>query len=662
LYKLIINKKLNIMKKLLLSFGIGLLAFTGNAQQVVFQIQAPAQYAGTFTAGTNADFTWADSDFWDGSGGTQSWGTPNLLVTPPVQDTMVILEGGDPIQHGNCTFDQACSGVGAVTNAAALNGQIALIRRGSCEFGSKALAAQDAGAVAAIIITPTATPINMGGGTDGANVTIPVIMVSSAVGDILCDAVTAGTAIGYIGVINYANNLKLSSDYAYIANRAVDMRHLYDGTGAVDSIKPGLLVENVGDNTQHNVVVSCNITKNGTNVYSQTQLLDSLSGVTVVPPSGDNIWIDFPPYVLAIDATTDDKYELTYTVSSDSTDEEMQDNSLSSIFRVLEGRFAYAQMDDNGNAFAGGDAAGRAETQELSLCNHFYDANANNASYPATGIKFQMYSYDPVLATTLELLNVKLELLEWQNITGIYDFTDPNYTSQWDDDVANDTNKFIPLNVTNYQFFGDYQDSVIYQPFTNDGTQFGTPVSYTLDNNKHYMFCLHLIDQSSAGGALEGIRFRLDPATNYSSNVGNWTSIPSINGSMPITVALDKSTGSTDPTTFYVAGYGFDSPSNMIVDFNYYLGIEETVKSNERELIAYPNPAADYITVPFGEVEGKATVSIVDVAGRTVSTQVINLTGGNVTLDVTNIESGLYNFNVVYADGSSSDFKVVVNK
>ena len=70
----------------------------------------------------------------------------------------------------------ACS---ALVNNTAITGNIALIDRGTCQFGVKALNAQNAGAVAAIICQNTGdAPIAMGPGTEGASVTIPSIMIS----------------------------------------------------------------------------------------------------------------------------------------------------------------------------------------------------------------------------------------------------------------------------------------------------------------------------------------------------------------------------------------------------------------------------------------------------------------------------------------------------
>ncbi len=83
-----------------------------------------------------------------------------------------------------------------ITNAAEIAGNIAVIRRGVCEFGSKVLRAENAGAIAVIMINNIADdPISMGPGAEGGSVTIPSVMVSQADGEALLAALEAGEMI-----------------------------------------------------------------------------------------------------------------------------------------------------------------------------------------------------------------------------------------------------------------------------------------------------------------------------------------------------------------------------------------------------------------------------------------------------------------------------------
>lgn len=92
------------------------------------------------------------------------------------------------------------NGCETITNAAALNGNIALIRRGDCTFVLKVKAAQDAGAVGVIMMNNVAgTPVAMGG-TD-ATINIPSIMISKEDGDMLEAAVLSGTVSGTLNPV-----------------------------------------------------------------------------------------------------------------------------------------------------------------------------------------------------------------------------------------------------------------------------------------------------------------------------------------------------------------------------------------------------------------------------------------------------------------------------
>ncbi|WP_394758974.1 T9SS-dependent M36 family metallopeptidase [Flavobacterium sp.] len=104
-------------------------------------------------------------------------------VSPGLTRNLVLYNDGTPDNSDACT---------AATNAAALNGNIAVIRRGTCTFALKAKAAQNAGAVAVIIVN------NVAGGAPGmsgadATITIPVVSISQANGEAIITAMANGT-------------------------------------------------------------------------------------------------------------------------------------------------------------------------------------------------------------------------------------------------------------------------------------------------------------------------------------------------------------------------------------------------------------------------------------------------------------------------------------
>ena len=80
-----------------------------------------------------------------------------------------------------------------------LTGKIAVIYRNTCEFGTKALNAQNAGAVGVIIINRDPEVIEMGGGADGGSVTIPVVMISSTDGLTITNEMLGGPVVMFLG-------------------------------------------------------------------------------------------------------------------------------------------------------------------------------------------------------------------------------------------------------------------------------------------------------------------------------------------------------------------------------------------------------------------------------------------------------------------------------
>jgi photosystem II stability/assembly factor-like uncharacterized protein len=89
---------------------------------------------------------------------------------------------------------QACE---PAVNASELKDKIAVIRRGACTFVQKVLHAQEAGALAVIMINNEATdPIAMGGGHPDIN--IPAVMVSQSFGNILAGIMANKTVTGLL--------------------------------------------------------------------------------------------------------------------------------------------------------------------------------------------------------------------------------------------------------------------------------------------------------------------------------------------------------------------------------------------------------------------------------------------------------------------------------
>lgn len=113
------------------------------------------------------------------------------MPTTPLTEDLIVVEDDD---SGTSTDpNDACD---PITNGGSLNGKIAVIRRGECEFGFKSLAAQNEGAVAVIMVNNVpGDPIVMGGGVNGGSVTIPCLMLNSTDGEALITEILAGNNV-----------------------------------------------------------------------------------------------------------------------------------------------------------------------------------------------------------------------------------------------------------------------------------------------------------------------------------------------------------------------------------------------------------------------------------------------------------------------------------
>jgi hypothetical protein len=192
-----------------------------------------------------------NADGQDGSGfNNASFGTPPdgqnpqmtmFLWSGPAGDPLTILDGslageytGQPAAFGESLPDEtplvgelallydsapdvhdACNDI---TNPDDLNGKIVVIRRGECEFGTKILSAENAGAIAVIMTNNVpGGPITMGAGEDGDSVTIPSIMISQADGSALISQLQNGEIIN-ASLINAANYTDSDLDNEIIAH------------------------------------------------------------------------------------------------------------------------------------------------------------------------------------------------------------------------------------------------------------------------------------------------------------------------------------------------------------------------------------------------------------------------------------------------------------
>lgn len=558
---------------------LSFVAFLGNAQ-VIFYVEAPSPNEGSY------DFTYAQPGTW----GVGDLLDPAEAVTGNVE---FVSDGVDSLSCDPLTVD--------------LTGKIAVLYRGSCEFGVKALNAQNAGAIGVIIINNLAgAPVEMGAGASGASVTIPVVMITNIDGALLKAEFEAGTTSVFIGskLGLYGDDIGID-DNEYLRAESFAVNSLLNVDNTEFEVEVGAWVRNYGTNDQTDVVMNCMIV-NGSTLYNE-------NSATLTIPAGDSLYVTLPNFSQA--SYADGLYEMTYTVSMGATDEADFDNIIECDFYFSDSLFSLGTVDgatgapvQSTNQYNGYDI--------LETCLHFRDENASRVGI--MGMTFSAGTSQNPDPTSLDGQFVEIYAYEWQD--AFTDWTDyPDWTSATLNEIAH--GEFI--------YTSNIQSENVFVPFED------MPV---LSDNQRYLFCLN---------AATGLYPGYDKTINYEGNFNQYL--------QPLNVIRG------DFGQYYAAGYGTDrAPAMTIHMYNSdEFGLVELPKV---ELDVYPNPAQSFVTIPMGEDRGQATMRVVDLSGKIISTQTYATGGNSIKLDVTSIANGTYIVNVDFENGERAAFNIVVSK
>jgi hypothetical protein len=579
------------MRKLLLTISAVALTFMSNAQVIVAGV-SPQPIVANYT------FTWADP----GSG----WATPDFLIPGTyVQDTLMLVDDGSQGTNaqGHPIAQEGCNPL--INN---LTGKIAVIYRNTCEFGMKALNAQNAGAVAVIVINRDPAVIAMGAGASGVNVTIPVVMIQNTDGDAIVNQMASGAVVMFLGNKTglYANDGGVSPKAALLPKQAIVPSYIAQN-GTEFNFDLGARVFNYGNQAQASVSLNAKITNPaGATVYdnSVTGLSIAAGDSTDVYPGGAST---LPQFSLATYPTG--TYTVTYTVGLGVADQYDADNVLTSTFTISDSLYSYAQADATTGLPAGGNFyRPGTNNQTFSACSVINDPNASRMSVEGIYFSATTSTASGVLLTGEEMA---LYLYKWED--AFADLNDANLAFTTLTEVASGF----------YYFPGDLQGETVYGAFT-------TPAN--LVDNQRYLACVQTVNLSLYIGH--------ENNTDYTWNEAYYLQPMSPN----------ESDGS-----YFAAGFGSDVPSSIAMKVGETVGINEL---NTVEGMAYPNPATDLVTISI-EGEGVANLTVTDVAGRVAMTNQVSLTAGQAELNIANLEAGVYIFNVVLENGKTAQFNVV---
>lgn len=567
------------MKKLILTFGLGLLSFS-SFSQAIFRLEAPAAVV--------ANYVFEPSN---------GWGADLNIAANAVLDTVVVVDDGTAGDSLSCSASPA----GAYTE------KIAMLYRGSCEFGLKALNAQNAGARAVIIVNnDAANPdavMSPGAGASGASVTIPVILCSYNTGQLIRAQMALGEdVVAYIGTsIGYFDNDGGISEFQLLRTPFGSLPTTMTNNILVPL---GGFAYNRGAMDQAAVTLNVTANDGAADLYNETS-----AGTNIT--SGDSAFISLPD--MDISGWPAGTYTLTYTIGLGGADQNTLNNTFESYFSISDSMYSMVKLDDTKILRRGSIFRTAANvTNEFTMCLPMKNPNSDNVF--AEGMYF-----GGIITSggTISIAGAELE-------ANFY---------QWDDEftgVANTTlDALIPLvdPPVSFIFDGDNQDSTIYFDF---------PEPIELDANQRYLACVSDFAPTS--------RFYAFDEDYYDMTIDTLDE--------PLTVFIIDGTASLG-----FAG-GNTAPCVAVKTSKNDAGLKEATEVSGS---AYPNPARDVITVMVNGT-GNATLKVTDLSGRVVSTQDVKVAGGKFVTDVAGMNAGTYVFSLDFENGTHSQFKVVVTK
>jgi subtilisin family serine protease len=114
--------------------------------------------------------------------------TPPLTRDKPIEGLLIAADDGVAKRTGTTSGSvrDACT---PLKNSAEMDGNIALIERGGCEFQIKIANAENAGAIAVVVYHDTGSPLVMNG--DSGSVDIPAVMIGNSDGQKFVDRLAA---------------------------------------------------------------------------------------------------------------------------------------------------------------------------------------------------------------------------------------------------------------------------------------------------------------------------------------------------------------------------------------------------------------------------------------------------------------------------------------
>jgi hypothetical protein len=575
-----------------------LLIFGSSIQaQVIFYVEQPSSLSRSY------ELTYSSAN---------DWGADLSVAANAILGEVVLVDDGTTADSLGCEPYQMPS----------LVGKIAAIYRGVCQFGQKAKNAQDAGAIGVIIINGgPANPgpdelLNMAAGDLGAEVTIPVVMISKSSGATLKSAIDAGELVVFIGTKTgkYGNDLGMfASDVVIAKTQAIPLALASSGNM---SIPLGAFITNFGTINQSNVRLKATIT----NPANQT-IYDNVSASGVEIESGSFAFLSLPAYTVNVSAQG--TYTINYSVVYNETDEFPGDNEISSTFFVTEDFYAKTRInaDTKYPILQGGTRFNEANGHLIKGCIlmterafggmkvHAISASATTdpgATLDGRFLEFDFYEYGSYMMAT----------------NGDLTFTD--------------------LKMIGSPKLFDYVDTTLQNRFVT------VKFDINLENNKNYMAC--------AATGLPDMFLGFDRGINYDATLADDEAVSAVNNIAGANQWMYWGGSYTPAIIVHIS-------NNIVFETGDGTSSVNQIDYSVTRITPYPNPASSMVNIPLKEAaKGKVVVAIHDISGKLIRTVTIENNNSKViSLDAAGLENGVYYFQL-NVNNEVTAFPVVISK
>lgn len=499
-----------------------------------------------------------------------------------------------------------------------LTGKIALVYRGECQFGTKALNAQNAGAIGVVLVNNEPGDVSMFGmlaGDDGPQVEIPTAMIGDVDGATIRSEIDAGEDVKvFIGNKDgrFENDMVIRRSLALMPKEFA-RPSLITQDPSEHSFDVGAWVFNQGSEDQVDVVLNAKVEFNGNTIYDETsspQLIEV----------GDSAFIPLPEY----EATIVDEgfYDFTYVVSADQLDDYELDNQLDYGFAITDGLYGYSPLDETdltpiapgGTRVLNQDGNPSAK---FGSCIHFRDPNASRMI--ATGITFSAVIGAESVNPSLE--GEPIDIIAYRINDQFSDIDDPAFN--------NPPNDMVPIQLDDYIYTDDLQGEAVTGMFEE---------AVVLEDNVRYLFCATTFNEELFFGHNGDLDYNL----NFNNYLQPLFPVESDNG-------------------FNLIGFGPDPVPGVTVNFVDAAELNVQKEKLAIEMNAYPSPATDYVTVDFKGNDVKS-IEVRNMTGQLVLSENIKTGEESRQLNVQGLDNGLYMINVRLTNGLDKTINVVVNR